>query len=123
MADSLSWIERRYTRTYRDVENNGLARKWRLPEDPLDHDSLLASSEDRGAWFVVHQFRPSEALTKTRFTSIEVGTPPQALQFDIDMLSPDFYTVMTSSEGGSRYDTFLSSTHSVSNEFLNPFFR
>jgi hypothetical protein len=117
LANCLSWVEQRYTKTYRDIENNGLARRWRSLGDPLDDDSLLASSEDKGAWYVFYSFGPQYVLTMTRFASIEVGTPPQALQFDIDMLSPDFYTVVTTSEGGSRYDTFLSSTHGMSNLF------
>jgi hypothetical protein len=42
---------------------------------------------------------------------IDVGG--QQLEFDLDMLAPDFYTVMTTSGKGSKYDTFASRTHST----------
>jgi hypothetical protein len=57
----------------------------------------------------IHMIPP---LTLQRFAAIQVGSPPQTLEFDLDMLSPDFYTVMTTSGKGSRYDTFTSKTHS-----------
>lgn len=47
----------------------------------------------------------------SRYARIEVGDPPQTLEVDVDMLSPDFYTIMTTSERGSKYDTFGSSAH------------
>lgn len=48
-----------------------------------------------------------------RYTELLVGSPPQKLEVDIDMLSPDFYTVMTTSGKGSRYDTFASTSHGI----------
>lgn len=49
-----------------------------------------------------------------RYTTLQVGEPRQMLEVDIDMLSPDFYTIMTTSGQGSKYDTFISSTHGTS---------
>lgn len=46
-----------------------------------------------------------------RFAGLAVGEPAQSLDFDIDMLGPDFYTVMTTSGMGSKYDTFASQSH------------
>ena len=44
-----------------------------------------------------------------RYFDASVGDPPQVLQFDVDMLSTDFYTLMTTSETGSRYNSFSNS--------------
>lgn len=43
---------------------------------------------------------------------MEVGEPAQLLEVTVDMLSPDWYHIMTSSGKGSKYDTFMSSSHS-----------
>lgn len=50
----------------------------------------------------------------TRYITLDVGDPPQKLQFDLDMLAPDFYTALTTSGSGSKYDTFASKTFSKS---------
>jgi hypothetical protein len=42
---------------------------------------------------------------------MDAGDPVQSLEVDIDMLSPDWFHIMTSSDKGSRYDTFASKTH------------
>lgn len=42
---------------------------------------------------------------------MNVGEPSQSLEADLDMLSPDFYALMTTSGKGSNYDTFLASSH------------
>jgi hypothetical protein len=55
--------------------------------------------------------RLRSTLIALRYVTLEVGNSPQALEFDVDMLGPDFYTVMTTSGVGNRYDTFSSSTH------------
>jgi hypothetical protein len=44
-----------------------------------------------------------------RYATIDVGG--QQLEFDLDMLAPDFYTVMTTSGKGAKYDTFASQTY------------
>lgn len=40
-----------------------------------------------------------------------MGSALQELEVDLDMLSPDLYTIMTTSGQGSRYDTFMSGSH------------
>lgn len=42
---------------------------------------------------------------------MNVGRPPQPLEFELDMLSPDFYMLLTTSGTGSKYDTFASQSH------------
>jgi hypothetical protein len=45
-------------------------------------------------------------LMRSRFFNFEVGDLPQTIQADLDMLSPDFYTPMTTSGNGSQYSFF-----------------
>jgi hypothetical protein len=45
-----------------------------------------------------------------RYTNLPLGPPPNTMEVDLDMLSPDFYTVETTSLEGSRYNVF-SETH------------
>jgi hypothetical protein len=52
-------------------------------------------------------------LMRPRFFNLEVGDPPQMIQADLDMLSPDFYTLMTTSGNGSQYNSF-SRSHGLS---------
>lgn len=59
------------------------------------------------------QKRGGEVVERGRYTTLELGEPKQKLEADLDMLRPDFYTIMTTSGEGSKYDTFLSSTHSL----------
>jgi len=75
-------------------------------------------------------FNLHSCLTTVRYTQIQIGVPPksehgepsrvpQTLEVDIDMLNPDFYTIMTQSGRGSKYDTFLSTTHGVPLTLMN----
>ena len=54
-----------------------------------------------------------ECADGLRFFNLEVGDPPQTIQADLDMLSPDFYTLMTTSGNGSQYNSF-SKSHGLS---------
>jgi hypothetical protein len=49
--------------------------------------------------------------SRNRYTILEVGTPPQSLEVDIDMLSPDYYTIVTASGRGVKYDAAASKSH------------
>lgn len=53
---------------------------------------------------------------QVRYASINVGDPPQILEFDLDMLSPDFYLISTTEidRVGSKYDSFTSKSHGMS---------
>ena len=55
----------------------------------------------------------AECADTLRFFNLEVGDPPQTIQADLDMLSPDFYTLMTTSGNGSQYNSF-SKSHGLS---------
>lgn len=48
-----------------------------------------------------------------RYTSLPLGPQPNTIEVDLDMLSPDFYTVQTTSGEGSQYNVF-SETHGKS---------
>lgn len=61
---------------------------------------------------------PSKNLHFYRYIVLEVGEPAQLLEVTIDMLSPDWYHIMTSSGKGSKYDTFTSSSHSKSSNTI-----
>jgi hypothetical protein len=45
-----------------------------------------------------------------RYTNLPLGPQPSTIEVDLDMLSPDFYTVQTTSGEGSQYNVF-SETH------------
>ncbi len=50
-----------------------------------------------------------------RYTNLPVGPQPNKIEVDLDMLSPDFYTVQTTSGKGSQYNVF-SETHGKATE-------
>lgn len=52
-------------------------------------------------------------MITARYTNLPVGPQPNTIGFDLDMLSPDFYTVQTTSGEGSQYNVF-SETHGKS---------
>ncbi|KIW14627.1 hypothetical protein PV08_07411 [Exophiala spinifera] len=96
LAAIVSEVEARYARCQREVGNNRVVRRWRPYEGKDENDPQLidvAGHQDR--WYA----------------ELQVGDPPQVLEVDIDMLSPDFYTIMTSSGTGSKYDTFTSGSY------------
>lgn len=43
---------------------------------------------------------------------MRIGKPPQDIEVDVDMLSPDFLFVTTSSGQGIKYDVFSSNSRS-----------
>ncbi|KAK5099649.1 hypothetical protein LTR24_001308 [Lithohypha guttulata] len=101
-------VEDRYARTYTDVDGNRVVRRWHDGPDSAD-DFMLDGAGRDGSWY----------------TKLQVGQPPQTLEVDIDMLSPEFYTIMTQSDQGSKYDTFFSTTHvckppKYTHQTLNP---
>ncbi|KPI40701.1 uncharacterized protein AB675_10838 [Cyphellophora attinorum] len=99
LSEILAATEQRYLTTYRGVDENRLVRRWRPTTGDDDH--LLQAIGGDGSWYA----------------ALEVGSPPQELQFDLDMLGPDFYTVMTTSAEGSRYNTFASVTFDEDGSF------
>lgn len=61
---------------------------------------------------------PFKNINFYRYIVMEVGEPAQLLEVTVDMLSPDWYHIMTSSGKGSKYDTFMSSSHSKSSNTI-----
>lgn len=45
-----------------------------------------------------------------RYAKFKVGSPPQEIEVDLNMLVSDFYIVTTTSRKGSKYDDFFSQT-------------
>ncbi|KAL9105627.1 MAG: hypothetical protein Q9227_009239 [Pyrenula ochraceoflavens] len=90
--------EKRYLRHRREFQGNKLLRQ-RRPElyGMVDDNALTADLGHTGTWFA----------------KLELGDPPQRLEAELDMLSPDYYMMSTSSSStiGSKYDAFASRSH------------
>lgn len=43
-----------------------------------------------------------------RYANIKIGEPPQELEMDLNMLTSDFYVVITTSRKGKKYDDLFS---------------
>ena len=54
---------------------------------------------------------------------LHIGEPQQSIEMDLDMLAPDFYLLSTTSDHGSKFESFFSSTHgnSILGLWLVPF--
>jgi hypothetical protein len=93
LSNAIAKPEARYVSSYQDVALNGLVRRWHQDDSLLDDVDILRSADS--PWY----------------TSITVGDPQQILDFELDMLRPDFLAVQTSSGLGQRYNTTSSRTH------------
>ena len=51
-----------------------------------------------------------------RYANIKIGEPPQELEMDLNMLTSDFYVVITTSRKGKKYDDLFS--QSIGNSLL-----
>lgn len=51
LEDLLRQTESRYSRTYRDVGDNSLVRRWAPSGEIVEHDGLLAPLYDLGSWY------------------------------------------------------------------------
>ena len=51
LEDLLRQTETRYSRTYRDVGDNSLVRRWASSGEIIEHHGLLASLDDSGSWY------------------------------------------------------------------------
>ncbi|KAF7511756.1 hypothetical protein GJ744_003487 [Endocarpon pusillum] len=104
LVDLLHDVERRYSRVKREVKGNKLVRSWRARSTGATNDEqLLAEPGKEGSWY----------------TNLPVGPPPNTIEVDLDMLSPDFYTVQTTSGKGSQYNVF-SETHVPNDARVHP---
>ena len=95
LAGVLKQVEVRYARSYRDVEHNGLVRRWHQKDPTIEDVAMFDDLGQAGTWYA----------------PITIGDPAQKLEFDLDMLHPDFFTLMTTSGNGQRYNTTDSNTH------------
>jgi len=50
-------------------------------------------------------------LTYPRLAKLKIGTPPQKVELDLDMLTSDFAITTTSSNLGSRFEDFFSTNY------------
>jgi len=46
-----------------------------------------------------------------RYTNLKIGTPPQNIEMDLDMLTADFAVLSTTALKGSRYEEFFSKSY------------
>lgn len=46
----------------------------------------------------------------SRYATIRIGEPPQELEMDLNMLTSDFYVIITTSRKGKKYDDLFSQT-------------
>lgn len=52
-------------------------------------------------------------LCRCRYAKFKIGSPPQEVEVDLNMLVSDFYVVTTTSRIGSRYDDYFSQSVSM----------
>ncbi|RMZ89431.1 hypothetical protein DV736_g3333, partial [Chaetothyriales sp. CBS 134916] len=107
LAQAMSAAEARYTDSYRDIDRNGLVRRWRQKDDLIEDVGLLYGLGRDGTWFA----------------TVTVGDPPQDIDLDLDMLHPDFLTVVTTSNNGRAYNTTGSLSHGQSDLRIHPLCR
>lgn len=96
LAEQLAIAESRFNFTRREVKGNKIIR---VPKDQhagsIGWDRLIGEYGRIGNWYA----------------RMKVGTPPQKIQLDLDMLTKDFAITTTSSPHGSRFEDFFSSTY------------
>ncbi|ETN43530.1 uncharacterized protein HMPREF1541_02689 [Cyphellophora europaea CBS 101466] len=98
LANTLTRVEKKYTHTHRKPEHNHLVRKWSSGHHVIDDDYLFTAPGHDGAWYA----------------TLAIGDPPQNLEFDLDMLGPDLYTLMTT----TSENTFI---HSLCSQYSELF--
>ena len=116
LAALLRETEAKYSRTIREVKGNKLSRRWksRTVGSTVDHELVNAPGQP-GRWFVArsasceYRFQHADVQALHRFFNLPIGDQPSFIEVDLDMLGPDFYTLLTTSEHGSRYNSFSSS--------------
>ena len=67
LQEVLRQTETRYSRTYRDVGDNSLVRRWADSGGIIEHDGLLASLDSQGSWY-----RPSCLCSTRKLTQKQV---------------------------------------------------
>lgn len=98
LLEELTSIESRYSATRRVIKGNRVVRKPKPVKIGADGDGgegLLGSIGKPGGWFA----------------DLQIGTPAQHLQMDLDMLSSDFWIRTTGDKGSKGFDEIFSSTY------------
>lgn len=99
LAEQLKIAEARFDFTRREVKGNKIVR---VPKEKNlgggVTGKLLGEYGRNGNWYA----------------RMKIGTPPQKIQLDLDMLTRDFSVTTTSSELGSRFEDFFSKTYGIS---------
>lgn len=96
LAEQLKIAEARFNFTRREVKGNKIVR---VPKEKNlgggVTGKLLGEYGRDGNWYA----------------RMKIGTPPQKIQLDLDMLTRDFSVTTTSSALGSRFEDFFSKTY------------
>lgn len=101
LTQQLEKIEDRFNLTQRVVKGNKLVRKAKIVgAKGSDEGALMGKIADDGLWYA----------------KIKIGEPPQEVEMDLNMLTADFYVVLTTSRIGSKYDDLFSQTITKSYE-------
>ena len=95
LTQQVETIESRFNLTKREYKGNKLVRKTKTEESGgSGKDMLFASVAVIGNWYA----------------NLEIGEPCQKVPTDLDLLSADFYMLITTSHTGAKYDDIFSST-------------
>ena len=100
LTQQIEAIESRFNLTKREYQDNKLVRKARTEVSGVSERDILLGNV---------------AMTGTWYANLEIGEPRQKVPTDLDLLSADFYMLITTSHIGARYDDFFSSTFERSN--------
>lgn len=129
LAQELGKVEGRFNLTQRVIQGNRLVRKAKIESVPgSDQGALMGKIAEDGLWFVLYSktricavmHKVNSFYTDTcnpRYATIRIGEPPQELEMDLNMLTSDFYVVITTSRKGKKYDDLFS--QSIGKFFLN----
>lgn len=130
LTQELENTEDRFNLTRRVVKGNTLVREAKIDgAKGLDEGALMGKIADDGLWFVScstltvqSAANPSSSAScanqGSRYAKIQIGEPPQEVEMDLNMLTADFYVVLTTSRIGTKYDDLFSQTISTSCSFV-----
>ncbi|MCJ1463539.1 hypothetical protein MMC07_002147 [Pseudocyphellaria aurata] len=95
LTQELERIEDRYNLTQRVAKGNRLVRKAKIDGTKGSHPgALMGRIADNGLWYA----------------KVKIGEPPQEVEMDLNMLTADFYVLLTTSRIGTKYDDLFSQT-------------
>ena len=104
LTQQIETIESRFNLTKRAYQGNRLIRKTKTDEsDGKSKDILINNVAETGSWFA----------------ELKIGEPHQQVPMDLDLLSADFYMLITTSHSGTRYTDIFSKTFKRST--ISPF--